>query len=323
MAKSAVPTIIALVGSDPFLQTEELHDILSKLKDAQRSDFEGDKAPLATVLDELRSFSMFGGSKLVIVRDADEFISRYREKLEAFITAVGESSETVTGTLVLRLSSLPANQRIYKAIAKAGEVRKCEPPRDAELPAWLVKRAKAEHQTTIEPSAAKALAELIGNDLGRLDSELAKLAIVADQSAINTTHVAASVSFQREQEIKEVTALLGRGRPEEAVRKWRLLTQSDTSAEFRAITWLGIWLEKTKQALALKAQGVPPQAMGKTLWIHDPQELKDFLATATKLGPAGVTRQLIRLTDIDRRVKSGLGDAADNIERFLATALTE
>src|SRR5262249_33119334 len=106
-------------------------------------------------------------------------------------------------------------------------------------------------------------------------------------------------------------------------RKWRLLTQADSSAEFRAITWLGIWLEKCKQALALKAQGVAPQAMGNTLWIRDPKELQDFVNTATKLGPQGVTRQLIRLTDIDRRVKSGLGDAAENIERFLATALTE
>ena len=42
--------------------------------DAQRIDIDGERAELADVLDELRSFAMFGGHKLVIVRDADDFI---------------------------------------------------------------------------------------------------------------------------------------------------------------------------------------------------------------------------------------------------------
>ncbi len=43
---------------------------------AQRVDVDGEKAELAEVLDELRSFAMFGPGKLVVVRNADEFLSR-------------------------------------------------------------------------------------------------------------------------------------------------------------------------------------------------------------------------------------------------------
>ena len=56
------------------------------------------------MLDELRSFAMFGGAKLVVVRDADEFIGRYREPLEDYAAKPADS-----GTLVLRLASLPKN----------------------------------------------------------------------------------------------------------------------------------------------------------------------------------------------------------------------
>src|SRR3954471_18824367 len=114
----------ALVGGDPFLQTQELARLGKELPpDAAKLDVDGEKAGLADVLDELRSFAMFGSGKMVVVREADEFLSKFREQLEKYVASPSDSA-----TLVLRLSSLPANQKIHKLIAKTGEVIKCEPP---------------------------------------------------------------------------------------------------------------------------------------------------------------------------------------------------
>src|SRR5688500_19550987 len=126
MRAAAAKPVHALVGSVSYLQLQKLSDILRKMPpDVQRVDAEGERAELADVLDELRSFAMFGGGKLVVVRDADAFVSRYREQLEDYLEKPSNSA-----TLVLRLSSLPANQRIYKAIAKVGAVESCAPPKD-------------------------------------------------------------------------------------------------------------------------------------------------------------------------------------------------
>ena len=74
--------VYALVGSDVFLQLQKQAEMLQQAPaDAQRIDIDGERAELAEVLDELRSFAMFGGHKLVIVRDADDFVSRFREQL--------------------------------------------------------------------------------------------------------------------------------------------------------------------------------------------------------------------------------------------------
>src|SRR5688572_12945857 len=153
--------VYALVGDDSFLQLQELARITALVgKDAQRMDYDGDSAQLAEVLDELRCYSMFGGDcgKLVVMRNADAFVTKFREQLEEYVASPADS-----GTLVLRLSSLPANQRIAKLIAKNGEIVPCEPPKD--LPKWAVERAKSAHRVQLAPDAARVLADLIGPDL--------------------------------------------------------------------------------------------------------------------------------------------------------------
>jgi DNA polymerase III delta subunit len=51
------------------------------------------------------------------------------------------------------------------------------------------------------------------------------------------------------------------------------------------------------------------------IWPRENQE--PFLRTAEAMGPAGVGRALDLLAAIDHQSKSGVGDAATNIERFI------
>ena len=138
--------VYALVGDDCFVQLQKLGEILRQLPpDVQRMDFDGDTAQLAEILDELRSFAMFGGGgKLVTVRNADAFVTRFREQLENYVAEPSDS-----GTLVLRLSSLPGNQRIHKLIKQHGEIVSCEPPKD--LAGWAVTHAKSAQKVTPRP----------------------------------------------------------------------------------------------------------------------------------------------------------------------------
>ena len=296
--------VYALVGPDPFLQLLKLAEVLRDLpKDAQRVDADGERAELAEVLDELRSFAMFGGGKVVVVRDADAFITRFREQLEEYVAAPSDSA-----TLILRLASLPKTQRIAKAIAKVGKVEDCEPPRD--LARWASDRARSAHKITLEPDAARLLVELVGDDLGRLDNELAKLAIDADETGgkVGPQKVADAVAFQREQEVKEMTVALATGDVTEALRRWRQLVQLDSSAEFRAVTWLGMWLEDVRAALHGGA--------GKLSWKYK-DRFPQFLKVSQRMGDPGAGRALDLLAEVDHHSKSGVGDAAGNVERFI------
>jgi DNA polymerase III delta subunit len=313
MTKSATKPVYALVGADPFLQSQRLSELLAHLPaDAQRTDFEGERAELADVLDELRSFAMFGGSKVVVVRDADEFVSRFREQLEDYVAKTSDSS-----VLILRFNSLPGNQRIAKAIAKVGQIEDCAPPKDRDLPQWIIRQAKSAHGITIAPDAAALLGELVGCDLGRVNSELAKLALATDTGKVDADHVGRTVSFQRERQMWDMTNELAAGRAAEALRRWRQLLQLDPSAEYRAVTWLTMWLENVRKALAMKRAGANAFTICSQLRIWPRENQEPFLRTAQAMGEAGVRRALSMLAKVDHQSKSGIGDASTNIERFL------
>jgi DNA polymerase III subunit delta len=301
--------VYALVGSDSLLQQEALSAILHQLPaNTQRVDVDGQIAELAEILDELRSFALFGSGKSVVVRNADEFVSRFREQLEDYVAAPSSSA-----TLILRFSSLPTNQRIYKAILKTGQIEKCDPPKD--LAPWIIQRATQSHKATITPDAARLLADLIGDDLGRLDSELAKLAIGSNK--IGTEEIAATVPFQRERQMWDLTNALAAGNREDALKRWRQLLQSDSSAEFRAVTWLCIWLENCRKSLAMLRDGQNAFTIGQTLriWPRDMQQ--KFIDTVKTLGDKGVAKAVNLLAEIDYQSKTGVGDAAENVERFI------
>jgi DNA polymerase III subunit delta len=307
---AALKPVYALVGSDSFLQLQRLGAILDRAPTAQRADFDGERAELAEVFDELRSFAMFGSGKVVVVQDADAFLTRFREQLEDYVSKPSEGA-----TLILRLSSLPANQRIYKAIAKVGQIEQCEAPRD--LARWIIDQAKSAHQLIISPDGARMLADLIGDDLGRLDNELAKLALAAKNGKVGPEDIAGSVAYQREQQMSEMTNAVAAGRPAEALKKWRQLIQMDPSAEFRAVAWLAIWLTNVRKALAMRKSGQQPFAIAQALRIWPREMQGPFFETAQTLGESGVGRAMDLLAQIDRQSKSGVGDAADNVERFI------
>lgn len=300
----------ALVGADLFLQLEKLAEIVRAAPaDAQRIDADGETVELASVLDELRSFAMFSSAKIVVVRDADTFISRFRESLEKYVAKPSAGS-----MLVLRVGSLPANQRIHKLIAAAGLIHDCNAPKDVSR--WIVEHAKRAHALTVRPDAARMLADFVGNDLGRLDNDLAKIALQSD-GPVDTQTVVRNVAFQREQEMWDMTNQVATGNTTDAVRRWRQLVQLDSSAEYRAVTWLVMWLEKVRKALAMRRDGAADATIARDLKIWPFDQQRPFFQTVTTIGDTGARRLIDLLAEIDYRSKTGLGEMADNVERFL------
>jgi DNA polymerase III delta subunit len=312
VAKPAVKPVYALVGPDAYLQSEKLAEISASLPDdAQKINVDGERAELSDVLDELRSFAMFGGTKVVVVRNGEDFVSRWRDGLESYL-----EEPSTQATLVLRMASLPKNQRIYKLIQKVGHIEPCEPPKQSELPGWIVKRAKGEYKFAITQAAASLLAELIGDDVGRLVSEISKLSLL-DKPTVDVADIDKSVAFQREQEMWDMTNAVAAGRTDEALRRWRHLIHLDPSTEFRAVTWLALWLEDARKVVLARREGRNAMSALPPYKYRDPKLKAAFIQTAEQMGEKGVARAIDLLTQVDRQSKTGIGDAAQNVERFL------
>lgn len=173
------PVCVAF-GDEPFFRREVIVRMRRTVLGGDEGDFsfsafEGGTAELADVLAELATVAMFGdGTRLVVVEGADEFVSRYRGQLEDYT-----ARPTGSGVLLLELQkSFPANTRLYKAVAADGLPIDCSALRASGVVRWLTAWAQQAHRAQLTQAAAETLVELIGPELGLLDQEVAKLALL-------------------------------------------------------------------------------------------------------------------------------------------------
>ncbi|MGH7138648.1 MAG: DNA polymerase III subunit delta [Pirellulales bacterium] len=179
------PGCCALFGDEPFLKglvLAELRRLVLGEEEAEFSltRFDGRSAEWRSVSDELLTVGLFGGGhRLVVVDDADDFVSEHRAQLEDTITRTSR-----TGTLVLIVQSWPSNTRLAKQVAATGLAVECKSPPAARLIKWLSALARDRHRARLEREAAESIVEIIGPELGLINQELAKLAAAANGQPI-------------------------------------------------------------------------------------------------------------------------------------------
>jgi DNA polymerase-3 subunit delta len=174
--------VCAVFGNEPFLRREALAALRREVLGDEEGDFaltryDGRSAQPRDVLDELGTVSLFGpGRRLVVIEEADDFVSSHRDVLEDYVEHPRD-----TGVLVLEVSTWPKNTRLAKALSSRGLQIECAVPKHFALARWLIAWAKQRHAARLDADAADRLIELVGQELGLLDQELAKLTAATGQ----------------------------------------------------------------------------------------------------------------------------------------------
>ncbi len=174
---NAETRLCVLHGPEPMLKTEHLRSLTEALSSRhgplETLSFDGKTAGLADVLDELRSFGLLQQYKLVVVDDADRFVSNYRHALERYV-----QSPAPQATLVLRCDRWNRG-KLDRGIEKIGCLIKCSAVSKTEAKSWLVRQGQQAYGLKVTAPIAGRLIERLGCDLGRIDRELSKLSLFA------------------------------------------------------------------------------------------------------------------------------------------------
>ena len=241
------------------------------------SSHPGDKATWAAVMDDVKTLPMLAPRKLVVVDQADPFVTRERAKLEKYVSEL--PSGEVKGVLVLAVQSWPGNTKLAKMTPGANAIE-CKAPSSHTLPQWCVNWCASHHGKQLAAQAARLLVDLVGNEMGLLDAEMQKLAVyVGSAPKIDSRDVDQLVGRSRTESTWQLFDLIGQGRTAEALAYLsRLLDQGEEPMKL-----LGAFssrLRSTAKAARLNAQGVP---------------LKEAMSSAG-IKPAGFTgtEQLMR-----------------------------
>ena len=201
-ADASLPDVIAIFGSDASLRSWVLQKLTT---DGDLMQVSGDVAQWSELKDELSTASLFDfgdAKKTIVIRDADSFLNSKRSgddsqdgrqpknnnrtELESYV-----ASPVSATRLVLEFESLASNTRLYRSIDQSHLIISCYATLDKKrgvtsssrqgfITGFLANR----HEVKLTKGAADALIELLGEELGMLDSEIAKLALYRDRGGV-------------------------------------------------------------------------------------------------------------------------------------------
>lgn len=305
--------IALLVGSDAFIAGEHTQALKEKLiaehGELDVLSFDGQNANLADVLDECRSFGLMQQHKMVVVDNADQFVKEEKRSLvERYAQEPSEGA-----TLVLRATKWHKG-KLDEMIGAVGTIVQCDEVEEATAVNWAIKRAEKRHAAKLDLKAAQALVERVGTELGRIDCELAKLAVAGSKpGVISVELVSQFVGKSREEEVWGIQSTLVAGNSQQAVAHVRDLIQvsrQPTIMIFWAMTDLARKLHGAARGIRA---GVNPFALAGALKLWGPS--KDIiLHAAGKVDPTAAAELLDACVKADVRQKTGLGEPERSAE---------
>ena len=316
------PPLVAISGDDELQKSAALSALLDEVLPAgvdrgmALTEYDGTRAEdaggpaLAVVLTDLRTLPFLSPLRVVVIRDADRFVSVYREKLEEYA-----KTPATTGVLVLVVRTFPKTTKLHKAFAVIGRVNECKKLSGRELIQKLMADARAQGKQLGYEIAAR-LVDLVGADAGLLANELEKLCLYADKRAVITDEdINLLVGQSREEKVFAAMDAAAGGRFDQAVELWRQVLATDAGAVFKAVGGMAFKLRQWVQAQNLLAAGMPigqvaPKVM---MWGREQQ----LLALLRRMSGTRLRRMLASLAEMDAQAKVG----ARSIERGVESVL--
>ncbi|MDG2222736.1 MAG: DNA polymerase III subunit delta [Rubripirellula sp.] len=221
-AHSDLPDVIALFGSDATLRSWSLQSLIG---DGDITALDGETTTWSDVRDDLATASLFdmGSKRTIVIRSADAFLKEHRSEIEKYITKPGKACR-----FVLELDTLTTSTRVYKALLKEHLLIGCSSAVDNKAGVTAASRRKflsgyvaKRHQVTLPGAAVDALIEILGEEIGMLDTEVAKLSLYLDQGEkkIDEALVREVAAGWKGKTVWEINDAIAEGNAAEALRQ--------------------------------------------------------------------------------------------------------
>lgn len=339
----ATARVVILHGGERFLilqHTDELRAALNARHGGlEVFTFDGATAKPADVLDECRSLGLMMQPKMVVVENAELMLKggedeeggeggsaspvgagrgRYVEKTARELFEGYAEAPEENATLVMRAATWRPG-KLDKAVEKGGGVViKCEPVGSAAAVSWCEARAKKQHGVAIDRDAAELLVENVGADLGRLDSELAKLGIASSsrgEGSIGVGLVKEMVGASREEDAWSIQWAIMGGDAGAALKELRNrldVARLSPVVISLACVDLARKLDGAVRGLAAKEH---PSALAGRLKLWGPAQ-QAILAAAGRMKATTTARLLEAAVKSDMRLKTGQGDQESIVEEL-------
>jgi len=325
--------VYVFCGEEDFLKAEGVAKVRSNLlpeasEPSGYAELDANDVDMATVLDELRTRTLFATERLVVLERADRFFGLTKKRDQDSASeddADGEGGSGAAGAvksrreLLVKYLDSPAEfsslvittahnwdrrLKVTKRIEGAGFLVECKRPYENRLPQWLAQRAQQHYQKRLVGRAAGILAVEGGHTLGELDSQLAKLATyVGDRPQITEEDLQEVVGHAGYHVIFKLTDAVAFKKTGEALGILHDLLHHGVS-ENQIVPMLAWGSRRLWRARKLENAGLSPPQVCKELKVSDFFSSK-FLNQVHQFTDSELERNHRLVLDADLASKSG------------------
>jgi len=185
-----------LHGGDHFRKEEVVRALIDAHIDAGTRDFNldplrGTEVDAETLASVLATPPMMAEWRVVVLREVEGLASSKKAR-EGLLRVVADPPP---GLALIMSCTVPSGSKakFYRDLAKAAQSIEFKSITEADVPGWLMARARDVHGVEFEVDAARALGAAIGPNLGILTQELQKFAdFVGDRRRVTLADVDAA-----------------------------------------------------------------------------------------------------------------------------------
>jgi len=307
--------IYVITGKDDYLLGQATQTLLDQvIAPEQRPmgllDGDPDKITITEVFDELRTLPFLSDKRVVVLKAADDFISEHRESLERYF-----DSPSGPGVLVLTVKSWPSNTKLAKKLTTAGRLIEVDSFKPAQLPDFVMTQASSLGKT-ISRTTAQMLVHFVGDDPGRLSSEVQKLATYVDEAkVIAPDHVEKLIGHNRMFDAFAVINSLMASDAVTAIDKLRAMFAADRDAEYSIVGAFAWQFRRMFSAKAMLAKGAnQQQVIGKVRIFY---EKENFFRLLSKFSLEQLAKIIQDLAATDYAIKTGQLSAPVAMEELI------
>jgi DNA polymerase III delta subunit len=252
-------------------------------------------------------------ARLVVVEDVERWKAPEAKPIAAYLQAPAPAT-----VLALVAEEVKKDSALAKACAKSGDVLVYDAPRKRDLPAWVADQF-GRLGAAAEPAACRALAEIVGDDLEALSSEIEKLATWAGGETVTARDVEQLAAARAEASIFALTDAWGRRDMAAVLEVCESLLERSPREITRLVGLLAHHVGRVRASQALAAEGVRPREAAGRLKVH-PFAAEKAFAHAANFSVDELRDAIVRLAELDLAVK-GKSRLPGDLE--LARALVE
>jgi DNA polymerase-3 subunit delta len=289
--------VYLLTGNDRPKIVRALRRLRVRFGDDAVEQLAADGASGADAVAACNALGLFAGGeggRLIVVEGVEQWRKADVEAVKAYL------ADPVPGAVLALVAHEPLRSDVLgKAIAAVGQVLTYDAPKPRDLPGWVRAQFEA-HGASADQDAARALVEIVGDDLSALATEVDKIATWASGRPLQRAEIEALATPAREATAWALTDAWGeRDLP-------TLLEACEAELErrepFGISTRVTAHVSLVRNVQLLAAEDLPAREIAKRLKLHE-FRVKKALGHASRYTRDELDAAVVRLAALDAAIK--------------------